>query len=564
MDSMDSRLKVVLFRSSLLVDGSHVIDSRPGLSQFHISLLLAPVCRVQQCTRLLQFSLESIGLSLSKASLLSNFHLLEEFFLQERFSVPQLSLVTLDRLVSFRVGFVGVVKSNFQLIDVSLQLLLDPQGLSLGTRLSLKGSLHGLHGTLVIFACVVKLLFLLMDLAINFLANLSKLKLSTKNLVFFLLKCSLSLLKSCLELFLLNLQTAALLVKLVNGAASISQLVKQILDLISQILVLPLNNIQLLNCFIPCSLQPEELTVVVTVLLLAGFNFSKEIVDLGLPFSNNLIKVLATALSDDGSSMDPLVLELQIFKLSFKTVLGLLSAGNLLVQGLNCLLSLLDTGAQLVLATLKLINTSKTFSLVFGPPQLAFSLGLGEGFESIRLLLIFLFNALLEIFQLSVHVLELAQERSTIPGLSISHPLGVLQLGSEGDFVLTKSSNGILGFLHLSLQILVLNLKLFARRVSLIQSPCHLIQLLVSLNNEALSKLSIPLMVSPLPHGLIQSSPGLLEVTFHASLILLSLGLHLVQSIDVLSHFSHVVVVLLPQSSQGTFMGNVGLLQLSL
>merc|ERR1712241_1167206 len=114
MDSMDSRLKVVLFRSSLLVDGSHVIDSRPGLSQFHISLLLAPVCRVQQSTRLLQFSLESIGLSLSKSSLLSDFHLLTEFFLQERFSAPQLSLVTLDRLVSFRVGLVGVVKSNFQ------------------------------------------------------------------------------------------------------------------------------------------------------------------------------------------------------------------------------------------------------------------------------------------------------------------------------------------------------------------------------------------------------------------------------------------------------------------
>ena len=136
--------------------------------------------------------------------------------------------------------------------------------------------------------CVVELLFLLMDLAINFLANLSKLQLSTKNLVFFLLKCSLSLLQSCLQLFLLNLQTAALLVKLVNRAASISQLVKQILDLISQILVLPLNNIQLLNGLIPSSLQPEELAVVVAALLLAGFNFSKEIVNLGLPFSNNL------------------------------------------------------------------------------------------------------------------------------------------------------------------------------------------------------------------------------------------------------------------------------------
>merc|ERR1712241_276351 len=525
MDSMDSRLKVVLFRSSLLVDGSHVIDSRPGLSQFHISLLLAPVCRVQQCTRLLQFSLESIGLSLSKASLLSNFHLLEEFFLQERFSVPQLVLVALDGLVGLRVGLVGVVESNLQFVDVSLQLLLDPQSLSLGTRLSLKGSLHGLHGTLVIFACVVELLFLLMDLAINFLANLSKLKLSTKNLVFFLLKCSLSLLKSSLELFLLNLQAAALLVKLVNGAASITQLVEQILDLVSQVLDLPLDNIQLLDGLIPSSLQPEELAVVVAVLLLAGLNLSKKIINLGLPFSNNLVEVLATTLGDDGSSMDTLIFQLQVLQLSFKTVLGLLSAGNLLVQGFNGLLSLLDTCAQLVLAALKLINTAKTFSLVLGPPQLAFGLGLGEGFKSIRLLLILLFDALLEILQLGVHVLELAQEGSPVPGLSITHPLGVLQLGREGDLVLAESSNGVLSLLHLPAQVLVLNLQLLAGRVGLIQSPGHLIQLLVSLNNKSLSELSIPLMVGPLPHGLIQSGPGLLEVTLHASLVLLSLGL---------------------------------------
>merc|ERR1711881_490406 len=183
-----------------------------------------------------------------------------------------------------------------------------------------------------------------MDLAVNLLADLSKLKLSTEDLVFLLLKCSLSL---------LNLQAPALLVKLMDGAATITKLVKQILDFISKVLVLPLDNIQLLNSLIPSSLKPEELAVVVAALLLAGFNLSNKVINLCLPFSNNLVKVLSTALSDDSSGMNPLVLKLQILQLSLKTVLGLLSAGNLLVEGLNSFLSLLDTGTQLVLAALQ-------------------------------------------------------------------------------------------------------------------------------------------------------------------------------------------------------------------
>ena len=65
-------------------------------------------------------------------------------------------------------------------------------------------------------------------------------------------------------------------------------MVKEVLDLISKVLVLPLNNVQLLNRFIPSSLQPEELAVVVAALLLAGFNLSNKVINLGLPFSNNL------------------------------------------------------------------------------------------------------------------------------------------------------------------------------------------------------------------------------------------------------------------------------------
>ena len=76
-----------------------------------------------------------------------------------------------------------------------------------------------------------------------------------------------------------------------DGPASISKLVKEILDLIGKVLVLPLDNIQLFNSLIPCSTQTEELTVVVAAFLLACFKLSRKIINLGLPFSNNL-KVL--------------------------------------------------------------------------------------------------------------------------------------------------------------------------------------------------------------------------------------------------------------------------------
>ena len=62
--------------------------------------------------------------------------------------------------------------------------------------------------------------------------------------------------------------------------------------------------------------------------------------------------------------MDTLILKLKILQLGLKTVLGLFSAGNLLVQGLNGFLSLSQTGIKLGLAALQLINATKTLSLI--------------------------------------------------------------------------------------------------------------------------------------------------------------------------------------------------------
>merc|ERR1712086_833618 len=163
---------------------------------------------------------------------------------------------------------------------------------------------------------VVTTLFLLLDSVINLLANLFKLKLSSKNLVLFLFKSSLSFLKGRLELFFFNFQAAALFVQLMDGASTISQLVKEILDFISKVLVLPLYNIKLLHNLIMSSLEPVKLTVVVTTLFLASINLSSNVISLCLPFTNDLVKVFATLLSDDGSSMSSLIVHGELLQVS--------------------------------------------------------------------------------------------------------------------------------------------------------------------------------------------------------------------------------------------------------
>merc|ERR550525_1505266 len=152
-----------------------------------------------------------------------------------------------------------MVKTNLELVDLTLKGLLDAEGLALGLLLSLKRSRHGLHGTSVVLPGVVELLLLLGHAPVNLLLDLSKLQLGTKDLVLLLLEGALSLLKSSLQLLLLLLKATPLLVQVVDGAAALAKLVEKILDLVSEVLVLALDDVQLLKTLILGGLQPEQL-----------------------------------------------------------------------------------------------------------------------------------------------------------------------------------------------------------------------------------------------------------------------------------------------------------------
>merc|ERR1712158_291013 len=92
----------------------------------------------------LLLAVHGIHLALSKAISLENLVLDLPLFLDGSVDIAKLHVSPLHGLLALRVSLVGMVKCNLHLIDVSLVLLLDPEGLLLGPGLSFKRGLHGL------------------------------------------------------------------------------------------------------------------------------------------------------------------------------------------------------------------------------------------------------------------------------------------------------------------------------------------------------------------------------------------------------------------------------------
>merc|ERR1719225_340276 len=324
LDGVDGSLEAALSGHVAAVDDLHVVDGVATISDLHLELPLGAFGAVHQSLGLLQLAGEGGGLALRDAGLLHDLGAGARLVLVQLDRLLQLRLVALHALEALRVGLVGVVEADLKLVDLALESLLHPQGLTLGLLLGLKRGRHGLHGTSVVLPGVVELLLLLGHAPVNLLLDLSKLQLGTKDLVLLLLEGALSLLKSSLQLLLLLLKPPPLLVQVVDGAAALAKLVEKILDLVSEVLVLALDNVQLLKTLILGGLQPEQLGGVVATLVLGGSDLGGDISGLGLPLAKHLVEVLASLLSDQGSGVHPLVLHGQVVQLGIHPGLGLL------------------------------------------------------------------------------------------------------------------------------------------------------------------------------------------------------------------------------------------------
>merc|ERR1719191_2013639 len=522
LQGVDAGLQLALGGHVTTVDGLHVVHSGTAVSDVVLELPDGTVGAVQQSLALLHLAGQGSSLALGDADLLSDLSPGAGLVLEGLDGLTELGLVALDGLDALRVGLVGVVQANLQLVDLSLQLLLDAESLTLGSLLGLNGGSQGLHGAAVVLPGVVELLLLLSHTSVNLLPHVGELQLGAEHLVLLHLQGGLGLLQSALQLLLLSLQHPPLFVQSVNGAASLTELIQEILDLV------------------------------------------REVSGLGLPLTKNLVEVLGSLLSDESSSVNSLVLHGQIVEVSSLSALGFLSVGNLGGENVNKFLVLHKLGLQLVASSLELLNAAHTLGLEARLPQLSLGLGLGQSLQGVRLTHGLILQLLPQVLQVSGHHLVLGQQGGAVLGLSVRQGLGVLQLGSNGDLGLVHVGDGVLQLLDLPVEVLVLHLQTLLGGLGLVESSGHLVQPGVGVHDSGLQQLALLVQLSLGLDGVLQVQAGVSQVELQARLVLLRLDLVSIQLVDLLAEVGHGVVVLHPESGQGALLGDVELLQLCL
>ena len=163
-----------------------------------------------------------------------------------------------------------------------------------------------------------------------------------------------------------------------------------------------------------------------------------------------------------------------------------------------------------------------------------------------------------------LQVAHLAKKVDPLPGLSISEPLGVLELGGQAAPVLAQRGRVPLGLLELVNQVAVLDRDLPLGAIGLMESPLELLKPALGVVDLLLDHLALLLKRQLLTLVVGQVLLGLLQLESNCVPLLLSLGLGLVLSVDLFTHLSNGTVVLLSQHGQRALMGDVGLVELHL
>merc|ERR1711915_389460 len=233
MHGVDSSLYTTLLSRCLRIDCTHLLDSISCFRKLSLSLALSSLSRIQKRAGFLHLTLKSICSTLRETDLFHHILPSTLFFLIATFSLTKLSLISLDGFLSFHICLIGMIKGNFQFIDVTLNLLLDSQCLSFSLLLRFKACLDRVNGSSMVFASIVKLFLLFRNLSINILLYLTKLQLGSQNLIFFLFEGALSFFQCSLQLFFLHLKAPSLLIKFMDRSSTITKLIKQIFDFIS-------------------------------------------------------------------------------------------------------------------------------------------------------------------------------------------------------------------------------------------------------------------------------------------------------------------------------------------
>merc|ERR1719158_1980289 len=404
-------------------------------------------------------------------------------------------------------------------------LLLHPESLSLALGLSLEGRLHGVKSLGLGLPDHSELLILLSNAALNLGLDLGELHLASQHLVLLLLQGGLSLLKGGLELHLLSLEPLPDFVNLVDGAASLGDLVHDVLDLVGKGLVLTSDLLQLEDSLLIGRLDLEQLGRGVPGLLLAHIKVEGQAVNLALVLRDSLVKLLGLPLHGGIDNLGLVKVGGHLIDLLLDLALGLLHLGELGIEVINGSLSLGVPCSKLHLGHLKLLS-------------------LGNQSEDIVTASSLLIKSLLGHIYLMLKVPVLAKQKLPVPGLIVAQSLDIIELGTKSRLGLGQHVQAVLKVTNNSeqLSVLVGNLVLHHGKVS--NGQVGSIKLFVD-GIQSLDQSLVGLVSGGLaPDNLFSGGSSISNLRHDGLLVLVNLGLHLRKGINLLLHLKDRVSLL--------------------
>merc|ERR1719158_2003313 len=412
-------------------------------------------------------------------------------------------------------------------------LLLHPESLSLALGLSLEGRLHGVKSLGLGLPDHSKLLVLLSNAALNLGLDLGELHLASQHLVLLLLQGGLSLLKSRLELHLLSLEPLPDFVNLVDGAASLGDLVHDVLDLVGQGLVLTSDLLKLEDSLLIGRLDLEQLGRGVPGLLLAHIKVEGQAVNLALVLRDSLVKLLGLPLHGGIDNLGLVKVGGHLIDLLLDLALGLLHLGELGIEVINGSLSLSVPGSKLHLGHLELLSLGNSLLLVLLAHGGGITLSLGIQSENIITASSLLIKSLLGHIDLVFKVPVLAEQKLSVPGLIVAQSLDIIELGTKSRLGLGQHVQAVLKVTNNSeqLSVLVGNLVLHHGKVS--NGQVGSIKLLVD-GIQSLDQSLVGLVSGGLaPDNLFSGGSSISNLRHDGLLVLVNLGLHLRKGINL-------------------------------
>merc|ERR1719422_518531 len=348
-----------------------------------------------------------------------------------------------------------------------------------------------------------------------------------------------------------------------DGAASLADLVHDVLDLIGQGLVLPADLVQLEDRLLVGGLDAEQLGGGVAGLLLGVVKIHANAVNLLLPLSDNSVELLGLLLHGAVEDLGLVQLLGHGVQVTLQLGLGLLHLGQLGVQLVSGGLGLGQAGLHLQLGHLQLLSLGHTLLLV---PQLH-HVGLGVGLAHLPNHVLLGADLLVVVVLHAGHIVlgvpVLAQQGLPLLGLVVGHGAGLGQLVGQGDLQLGEHVGGVLQLLQLAEQVGVLSSQLPLAGLHVSQGQVGLLDLLAQLIEVALEVPQVLLSRSLAAVDLIGGSAGISNLVHDLSLVLLDLGLHLVELLNLLLHLGIGILVLLLKTHDGGLLLDLGLLEVA-